>query len=193
MINNNDVQNIPINQNKSPENIQNPHPLEALDFSEIINDDDSDFLDENDYNDLGPIETLKLTRTILKKKIYHIQMNNFFDYDINQEYILGGKTHYDYYFVFQDDEQNFHIQVKFDNNKTLTLDKMTNCIFLTPISDYFFIENLLDNTRLIDVKISKKSTFLNLAKKVSNWKVYTEVNKKIIQYCLKIGIEIYIE
>jgi len=162
-------------------------------YAKLRKFDNPNFLDENDCDAFGPIENLKMTRAILKKKIYHIQMNNFIDYDNNLEYILGGKTHYDYYFIFQDDDQNFYIQIKFDNNKTLTLEKMSNCIFLKPITDYFFIENLLDNTRLIDIKISKKSTFLNLEKKVSNWKVYTKVNKKIINYCLEIGIKIYIE
>lgn len=131
----------------------------------------------------------ELNRDTMSYRIYHIKMSSFEDYYKNSNYLTQGKTEYDYYLFYYDEDSNFYIQIRYETAKNLTLKSMGECEFLRPITSSDLID-IMNKNQLEDVKVGNQ-IFINLRKGPLITQFNTKFNQQLFQYCRLKGISLW--
>lgn len=152
------------------------------------NSDNNNFFDDSQaLNNLFPNNNKE------SSKIHHLVMETENDLYINFGYMTKNNS-YQYYFIFEDDEGKFHLQIKYSFGKSLFPFQMYPYKLLKPIRDYDYFENLLKNEQLLEMKIKnndkniEKYLHFTFGRKGGENTRYAEINEKIKDYCEKFGI-----
>ena len=189
----------PMNILKKIEESENKKKI-GIGLSPIGENEKSNFFDENSVMDFfdnvpkyGPLGEIKKKVNKIKVRTVHMKMDNFDDYYSNFCELVKPETKYNYYFIYNDIDNNFSLQVQFQDQKEIYFSKLRNCEFIEPIKDYDFLESIMENNKLIDISINIDLVFLNFGRGPRGGKKNPEINKKIIQYCYKKNIDLFKE
>ena len=160
-------------------NFGNNNKTISLNLSNIENNNsDGNFLaDGQTVNNLFENNVPSMT-----SKLFHLEMENEEDLCKNFYYMTKYDS-YKYYFIFLDDDDKFHLQIKYSFGKTLYPNQMGHFNSLKAIRDYDFIEDLLINSKLLDMKIKIPDKNLHLKFGRKGGEKYDDINVKIKQYC----------
>ena len=174
----------------NPEEIEENPRLDNLGISLIENNDESlHLIMEN----LEQIQGANDEKKAIRKQLLHLKIKRFEDYYNNYNYlVIKSKQKYQYYFIFQDDEENFHIQISYYSPKYISPLKLHGYELLDPIRDYFSLKDLLENERLLDIKIDGKKPGLSLKSGPFGGKEYSKLNELLKDYCSSKNIELFV-